>query len=319
MKSEIERFPRLFRAVESIPGLTWPNVVFDQSLTLFLGSLEVQILHLGRGHTKGDTVVWLPREKVLFSGDLVEFAATPYTGDAYLQDWPATLDRIAALGPAKLVPGRGEALQTPEQVAQGLADTRAFITSMFESVRAGQQGGRPGVAPQHQDARRVEIEAMDQARPFAIGPGERAQHRVEIAPLAGTALDREPGRLVEDQDIVVLMDHQAAHEAGIDVRNRRGPAARRDIGVDVGRQTDDLSGDDAGLALRALAVEADLALAEQLFDPSLCQAGKTPPQPAIEPLVGILGLHFDQAGARHRSSLRPGDVRMHRALKRRPA
>jgi glyoxylase-like metal-dependent hydrolase (beta-lactamase superfamily II) len=143
MKSEIERFPRLFRAVESIPGLTWPNVVFEQSLTLFLGSLEVQILHLGRGHTKGDTVVWLPKEKVLFSGDLVEFAATPYTGDAYLQDWPATLDRIAALGPARLVPGRGEALQTPEQVAQGLADTRAFITSMFESVRAGQQAGRP--------------------------------------------------------------------------------------------------------------------------------------------------------------------------------
>ena len=143
MKSEIERFPRLFRAVESIPGLTWPNVVFESELTLFLGKLEVRILHLGRGHTKGDTVVWLPQHKVLFSGDLVEFAATPYTGDAYLQDWPRTLDRIAALGPEKLVPGRGEALQTPEKVAQGLQDTRDFIVSMFGAVKAGRDAGQP--------------------------------------------------------------------------------------------------------------------------------------------------------------------------------
>ena len=75
-----------------------------------LGRLEVEILQLGRGHTKGDTVVWLPQEKILFSGDLVEYAATPYTGDAYLSDWPATLDAIAALRPEKLVPGRGATL-----------------------------------------------------------------------------------------------------------------------------------------------------------------------------------------------------------------
>jgi len=143
MKSEIERFPRLFRAVESIPGLTWPDIVFEDKLTLFLGSLEVQLLHLGRGHTKGDTVVWLPQQKVLFSGDLVEYAATPYTGDAYLTDWPATLDALAALEPEKLVPGRGDALVTPEQVARGLGDTRAFVSEMFAAVKAGAQAGKP--------------------------------------------------------------------------------------------------------------------------------------------------------------------------------
>ena len=61
MKSEIERFPRLFRAVESVPGLTWPTIVFEKRLTLWLGKLQVEIMQLGRGHTKGDTVVWLPR------------------------------------------------------------------------------------------------------------------------------------------------------------------------------------------------------------------------------------------------------------------
>jgi glyoxylase-like metal-dependent hydrolase (beta-lactamase superfamily II) len=142
MKSEIERFPRLFRAVESVPGLTWPTLVFERSLTLWLGKLEVRILQLGRGHTKGDTVVWLPKDRILFSGDLVEFDATPYAGDCYFEDWPATLDALAALKPAKLVPGRGAALQTPEDVARGLAGTRAFVAELYAAVKRGVAAGK---------------------------------------------------------------------------------------------------------------------------------------------------------------------------------
>ncbi|MCH7342015.1 MBL fold metallo-hydrolase [Pelomonas sp. CA6] len=141
--SEIGRFPRLFRNVESVPaGLTWPTLTFSGKMTLWLGRLEVQILQLGRGHTKGDTVVWLPQERILFSGDLVEFDATPYAGDAYFQDWPQTLDAIAALKPAKLVPGRGPALQTPEQVQAGLAGTKAFVSELYAAVKAGVAAGR---------------------------------------------------------------------------------------------------------------------------------------------------------------------------------
>ncbi|GIK85167.1 MAG: oxidoreductase [Betaproteobacteria bacterium] len=142
MRSEIGRFPRLFRAVESVPGLTWPTLVFERRLTLWLGKLQVEIMQLGRGHTKGDTVVWQPQDRVLFSGDLVEYDATPYTGDAYLADWPATLDAVAALGAEKLVPGRGAALRTAEEVRAGLDGTRAFVTAMFESVRRGAAAGK---------------------------------------------------------------------------------------------------------------------------------------------------------------------------------
>jgi glyoxylase-like metal-dependent hydrolase (beta-lactamase superfamily II) len=142
MKSEIERFPRLFRAVESVPGLTWPTLVFEKRLTLWLGKLQVEIMQVGRGHTKGDTIVWLPQEKILFSGDLVEYAATPYTGDAYLTDWPATLDAIAALQPQKLVPGRGATLMNPVDVKAGLDGTRAFVTEMFAAVKAGAAAGK---------------------------------------------------------------------------------------------------------------------------------------------------------------------------------
>jgi len=141
--SEIGRFPRLFQNVETVPpGLTWPTMTFTGKMTLWLGKLEVQLLQLGRGHTKGDTVVWLPQERALLSGDLVEFGATPYAGDAYFQDWPQTLDNIAALKPLALVPGRGAALTTPEAVAEGLNGTRAFISDVYASVQEGVKAGR---------------------------------------------------------------------------------------------------------------------------------------------------------------------------------
>src|SRR3979409_633158 len=55
MKSEIERFPRLFRAVESVPGLTWPTLVFEKHLTLWLRQLQGGIMQLRRGPTQGGT------------------------------------------------------------------------------------------------------------------------------------------------------------------------------------------------------------------------------------------------------------------------
>lgn len=141
--SEIGRFPRLFRNVETVPpGLTWPTITFSGKMTLWLGKLEVQLLQLGRGHTKGDTVVWLPGERTMLSGDLVEFDATPYAGDAYFRDWPKTLDAIAALKPVALVPGRGAALKGEAQVAQGLAGTKAFVSDVWASVQAGAAAGK---------------------------------------------------------------------------------------------------------------------------------------------------------------------------------
>ena len=142
MKSEIERFPRLFQAVETIPGLTWPTITFKGEMTLWLGSLEVKLMQVGRGHTKGDTIAWLPQQKILFSGDLVEFDATPYAGDAYFSDWPQTLDKLAAMNPVALVPGRGAALTTPAMVQAGLAGTRSFVSDLYASVKAGAAAGK---------------------------------------------------------------------------------------------------------------------------------------------------------------------------------
>ena len=156
--SEIGRFPRLFSNVETVPpGVTWPTMTFSGKLTLWLGKLEVQLLQLGRGHTKGDTVVWLPEDRVLLSGDLVEFDATPYAGDAYFQDWPQTLDNIAALKPRALIPGRGPALIGEEQVGQGLAMTKGFVSDLYASVKSGAAAGK--------DLKTVYRETYDRLKP----------------------------------------------------------------------------------------------------------------------------------------------------------
>ncbi|PWS35331.1 MBL fold metallo-hydrolase [Falsiroseomonas bella] len=141
MDSEIGRFPRLFRGKETIPGLTWPTHSFEGCMTLWLGEREAQVIHIGRSHTAGDTVVWCPKEKVLFAGDTVEFGATPYCGDAHFADWPATLDAIAELGPEKMVPGRGRALMTKAECAEAIAGTRAFTSDLFGRVRQGVEKG----------------------------------------------------------------------------------------------------------------------------------------------------------------------------------
>jgi glyoxylase-like metal-dependent hydrolase (beta-lactamase superfamily II) len=68
-KSEVQRFPRLFQAADTIPGLTLPSITFNDRMTIWLGKLQVDIIHAGRGHTKGDTVVWLPGRGDALAGE----------------------------------------------------------------------------------------------------------------------------------------------------------------------------------------------------------------------------------------------------------
>ncbi len=142
--SEVGRFPRLFRGIDSVPpGLTWPDIVFEGKLTVDLGNCPVEISQVGRGHTKGDTIAWLPEHRVLFAGDLVEYQSTCYCGDAYLADWPATLDRLQGIGANSLVPGRGDALQSPGEVRAAIESTRAFVSDLLNHVQRFAVNGRP--------------------------------------------------------------------------------------------------------------------------------------------------------------------------------
>ena len=140
-ESEYGRFPRLFRAAETIPGLTWPTITFERGMSVYLGRREVRLIFLGRGHTAGDIVAWVPDAHVLFSGDLVEYRSACYCGDAHFSDWPKTLEAVAALRPQALVPGRGDALSSPELVGEGIAMTRDFLTTLYGSVQEAVRAG----------------------------------------------------------------------------------------------------------------------------------------------------------------------------------
>jgi glyoxylase-like metal-dependent hydrolase (beta-lactamase superfamily II) len=141
--SEIQRFPRLFRGLDSVPpGMTWPTLTFEKRMTLWLGRRRVEIVHLGRGHTAGDTIAWVPDAGVMFSGDLVEYKSACYCGDAHFTDWPGTLDRLTAYGAKALVPGRGDALIGREKVADAVAGTRAFLAATFETAQEAVAQGK---------------------------------------------------------------------------------------------------------------------------------------------------------------------------------
>ncbi|MEM7446431.1 MAG: MBL fold metallo-hydrolase [Pseudomonadota bacterium] len=132
--SEFARFPRLFEGHESIPGLTWPTMTFKDKMTVYLGNRRVDLLHLGRAHTAGDIVAWVPDERVMLTGDIVESHSACYCGDAHFGDWGGTLDAIASFEPEAIAPGRGGALVGANEVGDALAHTRDFVDSTYRPV-----------------------------------------------------------------------------------------------------------------------------------------------------------------------------------------
>ena len=86
-----------------------PNITFNHEMTVDLGNREVQIKHLGRGNTAGDAIVYLPKEKIIVAGDLLD-SPVPYLGGGYPVDEIETLKKMAALDATTIVPGHGDAL-----------------------------------------------------------------------------------------------------------------------------------------------------------------------------------------------------------------
>ncbi|PRX35467.1 Glyoxylase, beta-lactamase superfamily II [Meinhardsimonia xiamenensis] len=141
-ESEFQRFPRLFQGHEEIPGLTWPTTTFSEAMTVYLGNRRVDIMHLGRAHTAGDAVVWVPDAEVMFTGDIVEYHSACYCGDGHFSDWGETLDAIHAFDPVAIAPGRGDALQGREMVEAAIESTRDFVESTYRPVaRVAARGG----------------------------------------------------------------------------------------------------------------------------------------------------------------------------------
>lgn len=140
--SEFQRFPRLFEGHESIPGLTWPTTTFNGRMSVYLGKRRVDIMQVGRAHTAGDAVVYVPDQNVMFTGDIVEYHSACYCGDGHFHDWPGTLEAIRRFDLDAIAPGRGDALQGREMVNKALDSTADFIRSTYApAARVALRGG----------------------------------------------------------------------------------------------------------------------------------------------------------------------------------
>lgn len=154
--SEFGRFPRLFQGHEEIPGLTWPTETFSDRMTVYLGKRRVDLMHLGRAHTAGDIVAYVPDQNVMFTGDIVEYHSACYCGDGHFADWPQTLEAIRRFDLDAIAPGRGDALIGKDMVKAALDNTADFVRSTYQPAARVALGG--GTLKQAWDAVRAECD-----------------------------------------------------------------------------------------------------------------------------------------------------------------
>ena len=154
--SEFVRFPRLFEGHEEIPGLTWPTETFNDRMTVYLGKRRVDLMHLGRAHTAGDIVAYVPDQNVMFTGDIVEYHSACYCGDGHFADWPQTLEAIRRFDLDAIAPGRGDALIGKDMVKAALDNTADFVRSTYQPAARVALGG--GTLKQAWDAVRAECD-----------------------------------------------------------------------------------------------------------------------------------------------------------------
>jgi cyclase len=137
-----------------------PNLSFDHELNIDLGNREVQLKYLGRGNTTGDTIVYLPKEKLLIAGDLLDHPV-PYLGGGFPNDLVVTLKSLAQLDAETIIPGHGEVLKGSYGKAY-LQQVIDFIQTV--SAQVSQETYRLGNGPRNLEAVRAAVlKAVDVA------------------------------------------------------------------------------------------------------------------------------------------------------------
>jgi len=142
---------------------TPPNVTYDNRLTIEKGSREIQLLFLGRGHTGGDTFVYLPKEKIICTGDEEEGARVAYMGDAYFDEWVATLDRLKQLDFNLVLPGHGVPFRDKAVIT-------AFQSYLKDLVAKGTALKKQGVRAD-EAAKKIDMTSHAKDFPAITGPG----------------------------------------------------------------------------------------------------------------------------------------------------
>ena len=142
---------------------TPPNVTYATQMTLYRGKREIQLLFLGRGHTGGDTFVYLPQERIVCTGDMEEGSRVAYMGDAFFDEWVTTLDALKKLDFTLVLPGHGR----PFGDKSVITAFQSYLTDLTQQAAKMRQ---QGVAADDA-AKRVDLTSHKKDFPDLQAPG----------------------------------------------------------------------------------------------------------------------------------------------------
>jgi len=112
-----------------------PNQTFRDRMTLYLGGKEIQILYVGRAHTRGDSIIFVPQDRIAYLSELYFADQFLFIADGYGLDWLRALDAVAALGADIVVPGHGPIPADPRETRQGLQRFRQMLVEVRDTVQ----------------------------------------------------------------------------------------------------------------------------------------------------------------------------------------
>jgi cyclase len=160
--------------LEGVNGVkpTPPTMTLSNTLTLHLGSREVRILFLGRGHTAGDVVVHLPKERIVSTGDLL-INGTSYMGDAFFTEWIQTIETLKGIDFETVLPGHGRSFTGKEQLGHWQAYVRDFWAQAQKFHKAG--------TPWEEAAKLVDLRAQAVNYPTIRAAGITPNHAMRRA------------------------------------------------------------------------------------------------------------------------------------------
>lgn len=141
---------------------TPPTMTYTSKMTLYQGQREIQLLFLGRGHTQGDTIVYLPKERIVCSGDMME-TQPAYMGDAMFDEWLKTLDALKELDFTTDLPGHGVPFHDKALITAYQGYLRDFMAQVTELRKQG-------LSPE-ETAQKIDLTSHKGDFPQIQGPG----------------------------------------------------------------------------------------------------------------------------------------------------
>jgi glyoxylase-like metal-dependent hydrolase (beta-lactamase superfamily II) len=164
----VEMFDRMTSGVTGDSPILAPNRVIDETTELTLGGQRQQLMLSGGSHSPGDLILWLPREQILVSGDVVYSDRMPSTNAGSLRQWIEMLDRLRSLEPRIVVPGHGEVTDL-----RGIEQLKELLSALWLAVEEGFEDG----LSDYEMLPRV-IEALASYEPYYPGLEEKLRRDI---------------------------------------------------------------------------------------------------------------------------------------------